>query len=58
MNELIKIKDVSTKYDITARTLRYYDAYVKHKTKKLSNISALLLLSKNKRPSLIKVMGV
>ena len=25
MNELIKIKDVSTKYDITARTLRYYE---------------------------------
>ena len=25
MGELIKIKDVSTKYDITARTLRYYE---------------------------------
>ena len=25
MNELIKIKDVSTKYGITARTLRYYE---------------------------------
>ena len=25
MNELIKIRDVSTKYDITARTLRYYE---------------------------------
>ena len=25
MNELIKIKDVSDKYDITARTLRYYE---------------------------------
>jgi len=26
MNNLIKIKDVSSKYDITARTLRYYKA--------------------------------
>ena len=25
MNELIKIRDVSTKYDISARTLRYYE---------------------------------
>ena len=25
MSELIKIKDVSTKYDVTARTLRYYE---------------------------------
>lgn len=25
MNELIKIRDISTKYDITARTLRYYE---------------------------------
>ncbi|MBU5427689.1 MerR family transcriptional regulator [Tissierella pigra] len=25
MNNLIKIKDVSSKYDITARTLRYYE---------------------------------
>jgi DNA-binding transcriptional MerR regulator len=25
MNELVKIKDVSNKYDITARTLRYYE---------------------------------
>jgi len=25
MNELIKIKDISDKYDITARTLRYYE---------------------------------
>lgn len=25
MNELIKIRDVSSKYDITARTLRYYE---------------------------------
>ncbi len=25
MNNLIKIKDISTKYDITARTLRYYE---------------------------------
>ena len=29
MNDLIKIQEVSSKYDITARTLRYYDAYVK-----------------------------
>lgn len=25
MNKLIKIRDVSTKYDISARTLRYYE---------------------------------
>ena len=25
MNELIKIRDVSVKYDISARTLRYYE---------------------------------
>ena len=25
MNELIKIRDISTKYDISARTLRYYE---------------------------------
>jgi len=25
MNNLIKVKDVSSKYDITARTLRYYE---------------------------------
>lgn len=25
MNELIKIREVSTKYDISARTLRYYE---------------------------------
>lgn len=25
MSELIKIKTVSTKYDISARTLRYYE---------------------------------
>ncbi|WP_252187486.1 MerR family DNA-binding transcriptional regulator [Anaeromonas gelatinilytica] len=25
MSNLIKIKDVSSKYDITARTLRYYE---------------------------------
>lgn len=25
MNELVKIRDVSTKYDISARTLRYYE---------------------------------
>ena len=25
MNNLIKIKDVSSKYSITARTLRYYE---------------------------------
>ncbi len=25
MNELIKIRDVSTKYDISARSLRYYE---------------------------------
>jgi len=56
--DLIRINDVVDQYSVSSRTLRYYDAYVKYKTKKLSNISALLLLSKNKRPSLIKVMGV
>ncbi|WP_321386408.1 MerR family transcriptional regulator, partial [uncultured Enterococcus sp.] len=25
MNDLIKIRDVSSKYDVTARTLRYYE---------------------------------
>lgn len=25
MNELIKIRDVSTQYDVSARTLRYYE---------------------------------
>ena len=25
MNELVKIQEVSSKYDITARTLRYYE---------------------------------
>jgi len=58
MNGLSKLKEVSTRYNVTTSSLRYYDAYVKHKTKKLSNISATLLLIKTKRPSLIKVMGV
>lgn len=25
MNELIKIREISSKYDISARTLRYYE---------------------------------
>ncbi|MCL2407898.1 MAG: hypothetical protein FWC95_08215 [Defluviitaleaceae bacterium] len=33
MKGLIKIKDAAAKYDIMARTLSYYDAYVKNKTK-------------------------
>lgn len=28
MNELIKIREISVKYDISARTLRYYETWV------------------------------